>query len=132
MHDSLYRSYVLPTAFLANLSNLLHVAVQFASSSSRALKDGDIINIDITVRTIPSLLPLFRDQLLEYQFPGFILFPRQVYLNGHHGDTSATFLVGLVDEQGVNLTHHTKEALVRAIAVCGPGVELKRVGDVIR
>nr|GMD55255.1 methionine aminopeptidase 1D, chloroplastic/mitochondrial [Ipomoea batatas] len=41
---------------------------------SRPLEDGDIINIDVTV-----------------------------YLNGYHGDTSATFFVGDVDEEARNL-----------------------------
>ncbi|KAL0382181.1 UNVERIFIED_CONTAM: Methionine aminopeptidase 1D, chloroplastic/mitochondrial [Sesamum calycinum] len=41
---------------------------------SRVLEDGDIINIDVTV-----------------------------YLNGYHGDTSATYFVGEVDEEAKNL-----------------------------
>nr|GMD58653.1 methionine aminopeptidase 1D, chloroplastic/mitochondrial [Ipomoea batatas] len=45
---------------------------------SRPLEDGDIINIDVTV-----------------------------YLNGYHGDTSATFFVGDVDEEARNLVQET-------------------------
>ncbi|AQK75137.1 Methionine aminopeptidase 1D chloroplastic/mitochondrial [Zea mays] len=41
---------------------------------SRPLEDGDIINIDVTV-----------------------------YLNGYHGDTSATFLCGDVDDEAKKL-----------------------------
>ncbi|KAI8360354.1 peptidase M24, structural domain-containing protein [Mortierella sp. GBAus27b] len=69
----------------------------------RCLEDGDIINIDITV-----------------------------YLDGYHGDTSATFLVGNVDQAGRDLVERTKEALDAAIAVCGPGVPLKRIGKTIQ
>ncbi|GJJ77940.1 methionyl aminopeptidase [Entomortierella parvispora] len=70
---------------------------------SRRLEDGDIINIDITV-----------------------------FLDGFHGDTSATFLVGNVDEAGVALVERTKEALDQAIAICAPGVPLNNIGKTIQ
>lgn len=69
---------------------------------SRELKDGDIINIDVTV-----------------------------YLNGYHGDTSATFLCGNVDEEAKELVQVTKECLDRAISVCAPRVEYNRIGKAI-
>ncbi|KAF8967476.1 methionyl aminopeptidase [Flammula alnicola] len=68
----------------------------------RPLQDGDIINIDVTV-----------------------------YLNGYHGDTSRTFLVGDVDEPGRDLVKITNEALERAIAVCGPGQPFRGIGKAI-
>ncbi|KAF9356900.1 hypothetical protein BGX26_004575 [Mortierella sp. AD094] len=70
---------------------------------NRNLEDGDIINIDITV-----------------------------YLDGYHGDTSATFLVGNVDQPGRELVERTKESLDAAIAVCGPGVPLNKIGKTIQ
>ncbi|KAF9361721.1 Methionine aminopeptidase 1D, chloroplastic/mitochondrial [Mortierella sp. NVP85] len=70
---------------------------------NRRLEDGDIINIDITV-----------------------------YLDGYHGDTSATFLVGNVDQPGRELVERTKEALDAAIAVCGPGVPFNKIGKTIQ
>eukprot|EP00262_Sarcandra_glabra_P004710 TRINITY_DN1591_c0_g1_i1.p1 TRINITY_DN1591_c0_g1~~TRINITY_DN1591_c0_g1_i1.p1 ORF type:complete len:349 (-),score=55.01 TRINITY_DN1591_c0_g1_i1:72-1118(-) len=69
---------------------------------SRALEDGDIINIDVTV-----------------------------YLNGYHGDTSATFFCGNVDEEARKLVQVTRECLYKAIAVCAPGVEFKKIGKTI-
>ncbi|CAO3622388.1 unnamed protein product [Mucor hiemalis] len=68
----------------------------------RPLQDGDIINVDVTV-----------------------------YLNGYHGDTSSTFLVGNVDEKGKALVECTKETLDKAIAICGPGVPYREIGRVI-
>ncbi|KIM38727.1 hypothetical protein M413DRAFT_447677 [Hebeloma cylindrosporum] len=68
----------------------------------RPLNDGDIVNIDVTL-----------------------------YLNGYHGDTSQTFLVGDVDAPGRDLVEITNHALERAIAVCGPGVPFKRIGNAI-
>lgn len=69
---------------------------------SRALEDGDIINIDVTV-----------------------------YLNGYHGDTSATFFCGNVDDEARKLVQVTKESLYKAISICAPGVEFKRIGKTI-
>ncbi|KAK5784837.1 methionine aminopeptidase 1D, chloroplastic/mitochondrial [Gossypium arboreum] len=69
---------------------------------SRPLEDGDIINIDVTV-----------------------------YLNGYHGDTSATFFCGDVSEKARNLVKVTKESLDKAISICAPGVEFKKIGKTI-
>ncbi|CAK9167137.1 unnamed protein product [Ilex paraguariensis] len=69
---------------------------------SRALEDGDIINIDVTV-----------------------------YLHGYHGDTSATFFCGDVDDEARNLVQVTEECLHKAISICAPGVEFKKIGKTI-
>ncbi|KAL9552110.1 hypothetical protein MBANPS3_003950 [Mucor bainieri] len=68
----------------------------------RPLEEGDIINVDVTV-----------------------------YVDGYHGDTSATFLVGQVDEKGRALVACTQETLDKAISICGPGVPYKEIGRVI-
>ncbi|TVU28613.1 hypothetical protein EJB05_20136 [Eragrostis curvula] len=70
---------------------------------SRPLEDGDIINIDVTV-----------------------------FLNGYHGDTSATFFCGDVDDEAKKLVQVTKECLDKAISICAPGVEIKRIGRTIQ
>ncbi|CAO3630483.1 unnamed protein product [Cunninghamella blakesleeana] len=70
--------------------------------NERPLENGDIINIDVTV-----------------------------YLNGYHGDTSYTFYVGQVDDQGKALVECTKECLEKAIQICGPHVPYKEIGRVI-
>ncbi|XP_078429706.1 methionine aminopeptidase 1D isoform X2 [Wolffia australiana] len=69
---------------------------------SRPLEDGDIINIDVTV-----------------------------YLNGYHGDTSATFFCGNVDEDAKKLVEVTHDCLQKAISICRPGVEYSRIGKTI-
>ncbi|KAK9136030.1 hypothetical protein Syun_015360 [Stephania yunnanensis] len=69
---------------------------------SRALEDGDIINIDVTV-----------------------------YLNGYHGDTSATFFCGDVDEKAKKLVQVTEECLHKAISICALGVDYKKIGKTI-
>ncbi|KAG7097552.1 hypothetical protein E1B28_004890 [Marasmius oreades] len=68
----------------------------------RPLEDGDIVNIDITV-----------------------------YLNGYHGDTSQTWLVGDVDHPGRVLCEITTEAVQAGIDACGPGKHFKGIGRAI-
>ncbi|KAK9841101.1 hypothetical protein WJX84_003371 [Apatococcus fuscideae] len=70
---------------------------------SRELRDGDTINIDVTV-----------------------------YLNGYHGDTSSMFRVGNVSEADWNLCTVTEAARDAAITACGPGVPINRIGQVIQ
>ncbi|MFC6084986.1 type I methionyl aminopeptidase [Sphaerisporangium aureirubrum] len=66
------------------------------------LRDGDIVNIDITG-----------------------------YIGGVHGDTDATYLVGEVDEESRLLVERTREAMMRAIKAVAPGRQLNIVGRVI-
>ncbi|XP_068605137.1 methionine aminopeptidase 1D, mitochondrial [Brachionichthys hirsutus] len=69
---------------------------------SRKLQDGDIINIDVTV-----------------------------YLDGYHGDTSETFLLGEVDEVGQRLVDTARRCRDEAIAACKPGASLCVIGNTI-
>ncbi|GAA3696343.1 type I methionyl aminopeptidase [Zhihengliuella alba] len=66
------------------------------------LEDGDIVNVDITG-----------------------------YLDGVHGDTNATFLVGDVGEESRLLVERTEESLRRAIRAVAPGRELNVIGRTI-
>jgi methionyl aminopeptidase len=69
---------------------------------SYELRDGDIVNIDITA-----------------------------YIDGVHGDTDATYLVGDVDEESRLLVERTEEALRRAIKAVAPGRPINVIGRVI-
>jgi methionyl aminopeptidase len=69
---------------------------------SRELQDGDIVNIDITA-----------------------------YVDGVHGDTNATYLVGAVDNESRLLVERTQESLRRAINAVRPGREVNVIGRVI-
>jgi methionyl aminopeptidase len=66
------------------------------------LEDGDIVNIDITA-----------------------------YLDGFHGDSNQTFLVGNVSEEVALLVERTREALHRGIAVVSAGREVNLIGRAI-
>ena len=57
------------------------------------------------------------------------------FLNGYHGDTCRTFIAGgaeATDEEGRRLFSITKQCLDDAIRICGPGVPISRIGDVIQ
>ncbi|XP_031096642.1 methionine aminopeptidase 1B, chloroplastic [Ipomoea triloba] len=69
---------------------------------SRQLRDGDIINIDVTV-----------------------------YLNGYHGDTSKTFFCGNVSESMKRLVKVTEECLYRGIDACQDGALFRKIGKKI-
>jgi methionyl aminopeptidase len=69
---------------------------------SRALEAGDLVNLDITV-----------------------------YLDGMHGDCSATFLVGEVDEAGRRLARVARECLERGISAVRPGLPVGVIGAAI-
>jgi methionyl aminopeptidase len=71
-------------------------------SKKDILKDGDIINIDVTVK-----------------------------LNGYYGDTSRTYLIGNVDEEAQYLVRRTENAMYRGIKTVKPGKYLYEVGKAI-
>lgn len=66
------------------------------------LEDGDILNIDITA-----------------------------YIDGFHGDSNQTFLVGEVKPEVAELVERTREALARGIAVVAPGRAVNLIGRAI-
>ncbi|WVN88357.1 methionine aminopeptidase, type I [Cryptococcus depauperatus CBS 7841] len=68
----------------------------------RPLHPQDIINIDLTL-----------------------------YHGGYHGDTSATFVLPEVDNQGQELVTATKEALDIGIRLCKPGIKYSEIGKAI-
>lgn len=71
--------------------------------NDKLLKEGDIINIDITV-----------------------------IKDGYHGDTSKMFYVGNVPEHAKRLCEITKECLYKGIELVKPGVRLGDIGEVIQ
>lgn len=71
--------------------------------SDKKLKDGDIINIDITV-----------------------------IKDGYHGDTSAMFVIGKGSILAERLIKTTQDSLYRAIKMVKPGVRLGDIGNTIQ
>jgi methionyl aminopeptidase len=69
---------------------------------SRVLEEGDIINLDVTC-----------------------------YINGVHGDTNATFAVGVIDLVDRHLIDVTEECMWRGIEAVVPGRPLSDIGRAI-
>lgn len=72
-------------------------------NAKQILKEGDIINVDVT--------PL---------------------VDGYHGDTSKTFLVGTPSPKAKKLVEVTQECLMRGIAEVKPGARIGDIGAAIQ
>ena len=66
------------------------------------LKDGDLLNIDVTT-----------------------------YLNNFHGDTNRTYMIGNVSPQKKQLVAVTYKCMMEAIKICKPGARLGDIGAII-
>jgi len=88
--------------FPKSLCTSVNEVVCHGIPDSRRLEDGDIVNIDVTA-----------------------------YIEGVHGDTDATYLVGEVDEESRLLVERTHEAMWRGIRAAVPGREINVIGRVI-
>jgi methionyl aminopeptidase len=84
-------------------TSLNHVVCHGIPSDSKILKNGDILNIDITV-----------------------------IKDGFHGDTSKMFLLGEVAPHARRLIKVTQECLYKAIEIVKPGIRLGDIGHVIQ
>ena len=71
--------------------------------SEKYLKDGDIVNIDVTA-----------------------------IVNGWHGDTSRMFFVGDVSIKSKNLVSATYNSMMRAISIVKNGINLGDIGETIQ
>ncbi|MBL7481086.1 type I methionyl aminopeptidase [Legionella bononiensis] len=71
--------------------------------SDKIIKDGDILNIDVTVKK-----------------------------DGYIGDTSKMFLVGTVKPFAKKLVDVTQECLYKAISIVRPGIRLGDIGHIIQ
>jgi methionyl aminopeptidase len=80
-----------------------HVVCHGIPSDEKILRNGDIINVDVTV-----------------------------ILNGWFGDSSRTFAVGKIGVKAQTLIHVTQEALRRGIEVVKPGATLGDIGAAIQ
>src|SRR5450830_1734435 len=88
--------------FPKSLCTSVNEVVCHGIPDSTVLRDGDIVNVDITA-----------------------------YLNGVHGDTNATFGVGELDEESRLLVERTHEAMFRGIRAVAPGRQVNVIGRVI-
>lgn len=88
-----------PKSICASVNDVI---VHGIPSDEVILKDGDIVNIDLTA---------------EY--------------HGFHGDASRMFMIGKVSNQARELVQTCQDALNAAISICAPGVPLSEIGKTI-
>ncbi|HEY9562282.1 MAG TPA: type I methionyl aminopeptidase [Nocardioides sp.] len=88
--------------FPKSLCSSVNEVVCHGIPDSTVVRDGDIVNIDITA-----------------------------YINGVHGDTNATFFAGEPDEETRLLVERTRTALERGIKAVKPGRRINIIGRVI-
>jgi methionyl aminopeptidase len=84
-------------------TSINHVVCHGIPSDDKVLKDGDIVNIDITVLK-----------------------------DGFHGDTSKMFAIGNIPAHAEKLIRITQECLYKGIALVRPGARLGDIGHVIQ
>ncbi|CAK5264785.1 unnamed protein product [Mycena citricolor] len=99
---SAYPSPLLYSGFPKSCCTSVNNIIAHGIPDDRPLEDGDLVSIDITV-----------------------------YLNGYHGDTAETFLVGDVDEPGRELARLSSAATEAGIRVCAPGRRFSDIGAAI-
>lgn len=100
-HDA-YPSTLGYRGFPKSLCTSINEVICHGIPDSTVLRDGDIINIDITA-----------------------------FIGGVHGDTDATYLVGDVDDESRLLVERTEAALMRAVKAVAPGRPISVIGRVI-
>ncbi len=88
--------------FPKSLCTSLNEVICHGIPDSTVMRDGDIVNVDITA-----------------------------FVGGVHGDTNATFLVGDVDEESRLLVERTRTAMERGIKAVAPGRQINVIGRVI-
>lgn len=92
-----YRGF--PKSICTSINNVVCHGIP---SETEILKDGDIINIDITV-----------------------------IKDGYHGDTSRTYAVGDIAPEAELLIKRTEQAMMRGIAAVKPGARFNDIGKAI-
>lgn len=112
--------------------SLTHIQSVLCFIYSRPLQDGDIINIDVTVSPLFKLFIFKKLSFTHLSICKQWICILQVYLEGYHGDTSETFLIGSVNEEGRKLVDVARQCRDQAIAACGPGQPLCVIGNTIR
>jgi methionyl aminopeptidase len=107
-HEEIVRRGAYPSplnynSFPKSLCTSVNEVICHGIPDDRALVDGDIVNLDVTI-----------------------------FLDGVHGDTNATFPVGTIDPESARLIEVTHESLERGIAAVRPGRPISDIGQAIQ
>ena len=89
--------------FPKSLCTSVNEVILHGIPDSRPLEEGDVVNLDVTI-----------------------------YLDGMHGDCSATFAVGKTDPESERLMRVTHEAMMLGIQAVKPGARVYEIGRAIQ
>lgn len=89
-------------AFTKSLCTSVNEVICHGIPDSRKLLEGDVVNVDVTA-----------------------------FIEGVHGDTNATFVVGEVDHASRDLIRITRQAMHAGIATVRPGSRINEIGRAI-
>jgi methionyl aminopeptidase len=92
-----YKGY--PKSICTSINNVVCHGIP---SAKEILKDGDIVNVDLTT-----------------------------IVNGFYGDSSETFMIGKAGEKAKHLVKVTAKAMLLGIAACRPGSPLQAIAQAI-
>jgi methionyl aminopeptidase len=92
-----YNGY--PKSICTSINNVVCHGIP---SATEILKDGDIVNLDLTS-----------------------------IVDGFYGDSSETFLIGSLDDKAKHLVKVTAQAMLRGIDACRPGNHLQAIAQAI-
>lgn len=106
-HDFLIANGAYPSTlgyrgFPKSLCTSVNEVICHGIPDDTVLQEGDIVNVDITA-----------------------------YLNGVHGDTNATFIVGEASPEITDLVERTREAMNRGMKAVAPGRQVNVIGRAI-
>lgn len=106
-HDFMVEAGAYPSTlnyrgFTKSLCTSVNEIVCHGIPDSRKLADGDIVNVDVTA-----------------------------FIEGVHGDTSCTFLVGDVDQDSADLVSRARDAMHAGISVVRPKARIYDIGRAI-
>jgi len=107
-HDEAIRRGAYPSplnygGFPKSLCTSVNEVICHGIPDDRALLDGDIVNLDVTI-----------------------------FLDGVHGDTNATLPVGQIDDESARLVRVTRECLDKGIGAVRPGRPISDIGRAIQ
>ncbi len=107
-HDEIIRNGAIPAplnymGFPKSICTSINDVICHGIPCNQRLKNGDILNIDVTV-----------------------------ILDGWYGDTSRMFTIGAVSKKAVELISVTYESMMSAIEILRPGIHLGDIGGVVR
>jgi methionyl aminopeptidase len=106
-HDAMVAAGAYPSTlnyrgYPKSLCSSVNEVICHGIPDSRPLRDGDIVNIDVTA-----------------------------FIEGVHGDTSATFTVGDVDDTSLRLIRAARDSMHAGIGVVKPGTRVFEIGRAI-